>query len=161
MKHSRDGGVFRLATRCAMMFLLGVSSGCYTYSPVAAPPSPGTELRIDLNDRGRVGLGEAIGSSAENLESVLTGDTDSAYAVRVVSVTYRNGQSNRWNGEPLVISKQFVSGMSERRFSRSRTFLAAAGFAAAAVVLIVSKGLRGGGTPDRDGKEGGGNGAFR
>ena len=143
------------------MFLLGVSSGCYSYVPAASAPAPGTQLRFVLNDRGRVGLGEAVGSSAETVEAVLVADQDSAYAVKIASVMYRNGQSNRWNGESLVISKQFVGNVAEREFSRSKTFIAVAGLTAAVVALLAGKGLIGRGTPDRDTKEGGGNTSFR
>ena len=151
----------RVITAGLMAFLLGVSNGCYTYAPVAAAPSPGEQLRFELNDQGRVGLGQAVGPSAEALEGVLAANQDSAYSVRVVSVTYRNGQSNRWSGEPLLVSKQFVQNVTERKFSRSRTFIAVAGVTAGVVLLMVSRGLIGGGTPDQDTKEGGGNGSFR
>jgi hypothetical protein len=144
-----------------MMFLLGVSNGCYTYVPVASPAAPGSQLRFELNDRGRVDLGQAIGSSAETVEGVLTADKDSVYAVKVVAVTYRNGQANRWNGEPLVVGKPLVREVTERKFSRSRTFLAVAGATAGVLLLIAGRGLIGGGTPDHDTKEGGGNGSFR
>lgn len=144
-----------------MIFLLGVSSGCYAYVPTVSSPAPGTELRLELNDRGRVGMAESVGASAENVETILTADQDSAYAVRVVSVSYRNGQFNKWNNEPLVISKQFVGSIAERKFSSSRTFVAVAAVAAGVVLILAGKGLVGRGTPDHDTKDGGGNTSFR
>lgn len=145
-----------------LAFLLGVSQGCYVYPPVSTAPAPGQQLRFELNDRGRVGLGESIGNSAERLEGVLLSDSDSAYSVKVVSVTYLNGQSNRWNGESLLVSKAFVRDVKEREFSRSRSFLTAAAVVGGAVLLIITRGLLGSGTPDTDkGPPGGGGENFR
>lgn len=143
-------------------FLLGVTQGCYVYPAVTTAPAPGRQLRFELNDRGRVGLGESIGSSAAQLEGVLQSDTDSAYSVKVLSVTYLNGQTNRWNAEPLLVPKTFVRDVKQREFSRSRSFLTAAAAVGGAVLLVITRGLLGSGTPDTDkGPPGGGGENFR
>ncbi len=133
-----------------LAFLLGFSQGCYVYPPVATAPAPGQQLRFELNDRGRVGLGDLIGNSAETVEGVLQSDTDSAYSVKVVSVSYLNGKSNRWNGEALSVSKAYVRDVKKREFSRSRSFLTAAAVVGGALLLIATRGLLGSGTPDTD-----------
>lgn len=130
-------------------FVVGTTLGCYVYTPVAASPLPGSRLALELNDRGRVGLGESIGSAATSVEGVLQSDADSAYRLKVVSVGYLNGQSNQWSGEPLVVSKQFVKDVRARQFSRSRTFLTAATLVAGAVVFIASRGLFGFGSSEK------------
>ncbi|MFN2603922.1 MAG: hypothetical protein ABR582_14365 [Gemmatimonadaceae bacterium] len=140
-------------------FLLGVTTSCYVYPPVVSDPVPGTELRLDLNDRGRVGLGALAGTSAERVEGVLQSNTDTAYALKVTSVTYLNGQINKWSGEPLTVSKGFVASTSQKRFSSSRTLLSVAAAAAGVAAFIVTRNLLGSGTPETPDPGGGGGGS--
>lgn len=150
----------RTARGCVLGFLLGVSSGCYVYPPVVTTPSPGVELRLDLNDRGRAALGDLIGPSAVKVEGVLRSPPDTAYVLGVTSVTYSRGNANKWSGEPLTVSKDFVVNTTQRTFSRSRTWLTAGGMAAGLAVLIATRGLFGRGSepPDTGGGGGGGGG---
>ncbi len=143
----RNGKLFRGSV---LAFLLGVSQGCYVYPAVSTAPVPGARLRFELNDRGRVGLGGPLGPSAERLEAVLEANTDSAYSVKMVSVSYLNGQSNKWTGEPLVVSKDYLRNVTVREFSKSRTILTAAAVLGGAVLLIATRGLFGSGTVDRE-----------
>ncbi len=128
---------------CVLLLLQGMVSACYVYSPAPATPAPGTRVLLELNDQGRVGLGDSIGPSSQVVEGTVVSLSDSAYGVKVVRVGYLNGQSNQWNGEPLMVSKAFVGTARERRFSPSRTWLTAGGVAAAAVAFIASRGLLG------------------
>ena len=148
----------RIAGGFLLAFLSGVASGCYVNTPVVTAPVAGTQLDMELTDRGRVGLGESIGPAATTVEGTLQSQTDSAYMIRVASVGYVNGQSNKWNGEPLTIQKEFVKDVSERRFSRSRSFLAAAIVTAGVVAFAITRNLLGAGNSDRDNGGGGGNG---
>jgi hypothetical protein len=105
---------------------------------------------LELNDRGRVGMGESVGTAARAIEGTLRTDPDSVYALTVESVLYLNGQTNRWTGEAVNVQKDFVGTLRERHFSRSRTFLTAAGIVGGAIALIATRGLLGGGNTDRD-----------
>ena len=151
----------RVAGSCVLAFLLGVSSGCYVYPPVVATPSPGAELRLDLNDRGRVALGTMIGPSAANVEGILKSPPDTAYVLGVTSVTYLRGQSNRWSGEPLTVMKDFVSSTNQRTFSQSRTWLTVVIAAAGVAAVAVAASLAGGGSPPNEGGGGGGGASYR
>lgn len=133
-----------------------MTTGCYVYTPVATAPAPGTRLLLELNDRGRVGLGPSIGSAAKSVEGLLQQQADSAYALKVVSVSYLNGQANQWSGEPLVVSREFVGSVKSRQYSKTRTYLAAAAIVAGAVLLIVTRNLVGSGSPGNEGGGGGG-----
>lgn len=95
-------------------------------------------------------MGGSIGAAARSIEGTLSADPDSTYALRVESVQYLNGQANRWTGEAVTVSKDFVGTARERHLSRSRTFLAAAGIVGGAIVLIATRGLIGGGNTGRD-----------
>ena len=144
---SAGRGVFRAAL---LGLLASVSTGCYTTVPVASTPQPGQVLVMDLNDQGRVALGPSVGASASRIEGTLDSRTDSAYVVKVASVVYMNGSNNRWTNEPLTIRSDLVRDMRERKFSRSRSGLLAAGIVGATAAFIASRGLLGLGTPDKD-----------
>lgn len=133
----------RFCSGCLLLLLQSMVSACYEYAPAPTTPGPGTSLLLELNDRGRVGLGESIGPSGQLVEGTVAGISDSAFALRVVRVGYMNGQSNKWNGEPLMVAKDFVARVTERRFSRARTWLAASAFSLAAGAFIASRGLLG------------------
>lgn len=154
---SRRGSGRRLFCGCLMIALLGVNSGCYVYTPMATTPASGTRVLLELNDRGRVGMGESIGGSARSIEGTLRVGPDSTYALQVESVQYLNGQTNRWTGESVNVSRHFVGMVKERQFSRGRTFVAAAGIVGGTILLIATRGLIGSGNTGRDpGPPGGG-----
>lgn len=141
---SAPGRVRRM--RAALLLLVGlqpVLSACYSAVPVETVTAPGSTLLLDLNDRGRVALGDSIGPSAARIEGVLATRSDSNYVLRVSSVQYLNGQSNRWSGEPLTIPADLVGRARERRFSRARTYGLAAGIVATIVAVVTSTDLFG------------------
>ena len=142
----------------SVVLLLAMCSACYVYPPVETVPAPGTDLRLDLDDRGRAGLGSLIGPSAASVEGVLQTNPDSAYQLKVTSVMYLNGQSNKWNGEKLTVPTTFVVNTRQRKFSASRTYLTTAGVIAGLGAFIASRGLIGSGSDDSGtGTGGGGN----
>jgi hypothetical protein len=98
---------------------------------------------LELNDRGRVALGNSIGPTGGIVEGTVQSNSDSAYSLLVNRVEYLNGQWNAWNGEPLVVPKEFVGNARERTFSASRSWLAAGAVALAAVAFISSRHLLG------------------
>jgi hypothetical protein len=139
----------RLAIGSLLVFLLGFTAGCYSFTPVAQTPAPGTQLVLGLNDQGRATLGQSVGPAAETIEGTLQAKNDSAYVIAVSSVRYFNGGSNMWSGEPLTVSKSFVQQAQERRFSRSKTALAFAVGAAAALSFILTRSLFASSSPDK------------
>lgn len=128
---------------------MGLMTGCYVYTPVSQVGS-GRVVLLGINDRGRVGIGQEVGAAAHAVEGTLTADPDSVYAVKVAAVRYLGGQTQRWTGEPLRISKDFVSDVREKRFSRSRSAMAAAAIVGGAVILILTRSLIGAGSTDRN-----------
>jgi len=72
------------------------------------------------------------------------------FNLKVVSVSYLNGQRNAWTGEPLSVSRGFVRDVRARQFSKTRTALTVGGIAAAAIAFIVTRGLVGSGSAGRD-----------
>lgn len=148
------GSVRRIARGCLLAFLMGVASGCYTYAPMPAAPAPGTDVVVGLNDEGRVSLGQSVGPAAQQIEGKLQERTDSAYVVSVSSVSYFNGGSNKWSGEPLTIGRSLVTQIQERQFSRSRTFAVAAAATGALLAFVFSRTLFSNSSPERQGNPG-------
>ncbi len=138
----------------ALMAVSVMASGCYSTVPAATAPIPGQVLVVDLNDKGRVALGPSIGSSATKVEGLLDSRTDSTYVVKVQSVVYMNGTSQRWTDEPLTIQTDLVRELRERKFSRSRSALFAAGSVGTIVAFIATRSLLGIGSPERENRPG-------
>ena len=122
-------------------------AGCYTTRALTSAPAAGTTVVLDLTDRARVDLGDRIGPSASRIEGIVQERNDTAYVLRVSSVGYLNGQSNKWSGEPLSVPSTAVSHARSREFSRSRTTAIGVGIAAALVALITSTDFFGLGGP--------------
>jgi hypothetical protein len=134
--------------------LLATAGGCYVYTAAPTNPAPGTELLLELSDKGRVGLGDSVGSGAQAIEGTTVASTDTSFALRVSHVSYLNGLSNKWSGENLLVSRDFVSNAKEKKFSSGRTWTTAAAVGAALVAFIASRGLFGSGTPTSQGGTG-------
>jgi hypothetical protein len=132
-----------------LVFLAGVASGCYTYTPMQPTPAPGTVLVFPLNDQGRLALGPSVGPSAQTIEGTLQSRNDSAYVVSVNSVSYFNGGSNKWSGEPLMIGRTLVQDVQERQYSRGRTYLAVGATAGAFLAFALSRSLFSSSSPAR------------
>lgn len=71
--------------------------------------------------------------------------SDSAVALKVEKVVYLNGQENAWNGEPLVVSRDFIGTTKERSFSQGKSLLVGAGVVAVVVAFVLSRQLLGSG----------------
>lgn len=132
-----------------LSFCLGVANGCYSYVPVASAPTSGV-VSLLLTDTGRVALGRTLGPTVEKIEGAVESSTDSAYVLRMQSVTFFNGQRSGWMGERVVVGKQYVTNPSKREFSTGKTTLAVAGGIAAVIAFIAGRGLLGSGNPDGD-----------
>lgn len=142
------------------LLLIGVLSlnACYSTRPVAGPPAPETRLVVDLNDRGRVAYGERIGSSVREVEGIVESASDSAYVLRISTVRYLNGRTDKWAGERFSFAPANLANVRQREFSRSRTTVLGAVLAAALTAAILAVSLVGSSTDGSRGPPGGGNG---
>ena len=139
----------------------GSLCGCYVYTAAPPAPAPGSQLLVEINDRGRVGLGDSIGSSAQVIEGKSVSTADSAITLSVSRISYLTGQSNGWTGEQLVIPKMFVTNVRERKFSKSRSWLVSDAVAAAVGAFIASRDIIGFGSTNGDDNGGGNNGSTK
>jgi hypothetical protein len=101
-------------------------------------------VSLQLNDNGRVALGQTLGPTVESIEGAVEASSDSDYVLRMQSVTFFNGQKSAWTG------RQFVSNTSRRQFSNSKTTLAIVGGVGAVLAFIASRGLLGSGNSPTD-----------
>jgi hypothetical protein len=134
-----------------VLLLAGVSplAGCYTTRPVESAPVPGTTVVLELNDRARVQLGDRIGPAAVQIEGIVQAQSDTAYMLRISSVTYMGGQSNRWSGEPFTVPASLVSSARIRELSRSRTTAVGVGIAAALIAVFAKANFFGSSGPEK------------
>ena len=142
----------RFVGGCLLAFLMGVTTGCYTYTPIpAAAPAPGTDILVGLNDQGRLTLGQSVGPAAQQIEGTVQSQSDSAYVLSVSSVSYFNGGINKWSGEPLTINRTLINDVKERRFSQSKTALVVIGASVALLAVIFHNSLFATGGPEKQG----------
>ncbi len=123
--------------------LAALAAGCYTYQPMVTAPDPGSTLALDLNDQGRVGMRSAIGPEIARVEGALAGASDTAYELRVSETFGLYGTRSRWSGEAVSLPREYVGVVTEKRFSRQRTFVAVLGGVAAAMAFVVTRDLFG------------------
>lgn len=128
-----------------------MAGGCYAYRPLTSPAPPGAIVSATLTDAGRVSIGRTVGEGARKLEGLVEAVDDTAYVLRMRSVTYLNGQTNGWTGERLSVSRQAMTDVRERRFSSKRTAIAVASTLGGVVAFIVTRSLLGGGTESTPG----------
>jgi hypothetical protein len=132
---------------------------CYTTVPLAPASAPGTKVLLDLNDQGRVELGDRVGPGATTIEATLDARTDTTVRVHVDAVRYLNGQTNAWTGEPMTIPTRLVSQSWQRNFSRGRAAAFGAIAAGALVLLIRNTSFLGGSSGGTRNDPGGGTGS--
>lgn len=142
--------------------LLVFDSACYVYRPLATAPDPGEHISVELSDRGRVAVADQLGQGILRVEGLLVQKTDEQYVISVARVASIDGTASDWAGERISIPSADVAHVSERTFSRARTWFVVGATTAALGAFAVTRGLLGGGTGDSTGTgrlPGGGSGA--
>jgi hypothetical protein len=113
----------------ALAMLMVEMAACYELVPVrGASPALGTRIALDVNDAGRVALGNSMGPSVDRVEGTLIDQSNGEYLLGVTSVALLRGGVQPWKGEHVVVKPEFVSNVYERRLDPIRTGLAAAIF---------------------------------
>jgi hypothetical protein len=122
-------------------------AGCYTLQPArGVVPNPGTEVAFDVNDAGRVALGQLMGPEISQIEGRLISKENGEFIVAVRGVRLLRGGDQIWSGERVRLKSEHVGSVYERRFSPGRSAMLAAvgvgGFAAFMVTrsLILGSG---------------------
>ena len=126
----------RAAARLAALSLASlVFPACYTLQPVQNQPTPlGTILSLSINDAGRVGLAEQMGTGVSDVEGRLLLLDSVTYVLAVSQVETQRFGTQVWSGERVSFNRTYVNQANVKRFSRSRTAI----LSAAAVGLVVA-----------------------
>jgi hypothetical protein len=143
-----SGLAVSVLTRLGSLVCVVALVGCYTLQPTGgAVPEVGKVIGLEINDAGRVALGGAMGPSIGQIEGRLVQKDNSEYVVAVTAVHLLRGGEQVWRGEAVHIKSEFVSSVSERRFSKSRSAILAA-VGVGAIAIIASRSLLGLGDQD-------------
>jgi hypothetical protein len=145
--------------RRSMVFCCTLAgAGCYTYVPMDTSlrvPDRGEAIALEISDRGRVGLSERFGEGVMRIEGRVRSGTLEAFEMQIFKVSYLREGDSRWSGETATVSRDFVSRVQGRQFSRPKTIAAigiTVGTIAALIVTreLISNGREGDEDPNPD-----------
>jgi hypothetical protein len=117
--------------------------GCYETLPLQQGSAPATvSVQLVMNDKGRLAVADKLGGSVDRVEGMVTAQNADSYTLSVTEVYQLNGNSAKWENEPVTISKDGVDGYKIHRFNQARTVILAAAITAALVVFIATVGIK-------------------
>jgi hypothetical protein len=132
----------RLSASIGVTALLALQ-GCYVTTPLERPsPSTGEVVVLQISDQGRVALADRLGAGVSRIQGRVQTASDERLSLRVASVGYVSGETNRWSGESVSIDRAHVGATQLRRLSRSRTWTAIGATTVVVGAFIASRGLR-------------------
>ena len=140
-----------MRTFLAPLLLAGlVLQGCYTYVPFhGLTVTPGMNISLELNDQGRVAVGERLGPELQRVDGALVEASDTNLVLLVSQVRDINGGTTRWSGEPVRLKQAYTKQIFERRLDKPKTGLFVAGVTALLGAFILTRNLTGWGDPHR------------
>lgn len=125
-----------------------LQSACYTFVPTGGVvPAVGTRIALRINDAGRLALGGSMGPEIDQVEGMLQKKDSVEFVLAVRSVHTIRGGDQAWSGEQVRVKAAYVTGVSERKLSKSRTIVASA-VSVGLLVYLVRMSLNGSGTFD-------------
>jgi hypothetical protein len=101
--------------------------GCFTYAPLdtSSTVRAGEHVAVEVTDRGRVELGDRLGSGVLRIEGTLTRADTQEMVLNVWRVAMLDGGTARWSGESVRFRRDFAARVQTRTLNRPRTYLAA------------------------------------
>lgn len=138
---------------------LALQMGCYSFQPVQTSlPAAGQRIAVVLNDRGRLMVGDRLGSSIDKADGLLVAVDSGGVTLEVYRTFDMRGNPATWTGERVQVPRDGISGYQERQFSKRRTAIlvgVTVGAVAASLLLanlnvfgsLFSHEDKGGGTP--------------
>lgn len=148
---TRARGRSTTAGSAALLLLLGLLAGCFTYAPpeTGAPPTPGTSVRVELTSVGVDRLQERVGRTHRTLEGPLVDETGDSLWVDMVVRGYETASGARYR-DTVSVPRGDVRDLRVRTFSAERTALVGALGVGAGVAAVLFLDLGGGGSPGGD-----------
>lgn len=114
-------------------------SGCYTYAARSTSDiKPNLYISAEINDAGRVALGQRVGPEVMRMDGQVVEQTDSSVQLMVSKVTYLNGFSDTWQGQSVSLRTQDIKSVTQRTYSKSRTALLIGAMAAGLILTVLT-----------------------
>lgn len=136
---------FRVAAAATALNVAFVS-GCYAYTPSqVSAMQPGKDVALVINDMGRVNLTSQVGAEVAQLAGILERQDNTEYSLRVSEVTFLNGRTAVWSGEPVTVRQEYVKDVKEKKISPGRTLAAVIAGAGVVGGAVIAHTLVGGG----------------
>jgi hypothetical protein len=111
-------------------------AGCYAFVPTDfSAPEPGQTVRLDMSEPGRQALIPRFGPGIQEVEGMALATSADSMSMLVHLVQTRQG-STGVGGEAVRLTPADVTGVYERRLSRTRSLLLGVGALAAAFLLV-------------------------
>lgn len=130
----------QLRRRAIASFLAGslmLQLGCYNTTPVVgAATLPAGLVTIQVNERGRLLVGNKLGSLVDKVVGRIVRADSVNVEVAVETAQDVRGSLARWGGEKFTIPREGIGTMNEKKVSRWRT-----GFLIGGIVLGLIVGL--------------------
>ncbi len=126
--------------------------GCYETLPLQQGSAPATvSVQLVINDKGRLEIADKLGTSVDRVEGMVTAQNADSYTLAVTQVYQLNGNSAKWENEPVTISKDGVDGFRIHRLNQTRTVVLATALTAALVVFVLTAGIKASGAAGQSG----------
>lgn len=110
------------ALLCASSLML--QQACYNVTPITgASTTPPGIVQITINERGRVLLGNRLGSLLERVDGRIVKADEVNIEVAVQTSQDVRGNVARWDGDRVTIAREGISGIVDKKPNRKRTAL--------------------------------------
>ncbi len=129
----------RRAIVCVLAASLMLQQACYTSVPVAgASTMPAGLVTIQVNERGRLLVGNKLGSLVDKVVGRIVRADSVNIEVAVETAEDVRGSMARWGGERFTIPREGIGTMAEKKVSRWRTALLLGGVVVGIVVALLT-----------------------
>jgi hypothetical protein len=130
-----------------VLALVCLTAGCYSYRQVGqvdtAAPDPGKRVELRLTELGGRALVEQLGPDAQTVDADVVRRDSSAITIAVWQVEDTHHGQTQWRGEKVVIPRDAIATLGERKLSVAGTGVLGGLIAGGA--LVAFEAFKGGG----------------
>ena len=121
------------------------TTGCFTFVPVASPPSTMTgQARLVLTEAGTAAIAAQLGQGVREIEGTITRLTADTVVVIVAQTTTVSRERFIQRGTTIAITRPLVQEIATRTLSRKRTVTLSAITATIVTIALRASGALGG-----------------